>query len=241
MGMIRWICLGIFLCFLVSAQAQPIHIACIGNSITVGARVENPLTESYPAILGKLFAEHRDQHVQIRNFGIGGATMLRFGTPNVWRVLDSLRSFPAEVVIIEIGTNETVGAPRYNWEHIVELEKDYTDFIMEIRRLHPDVDIVVCSPLDMVLETPGLSKERLDNLIERRPRIWELRKRLKQLSREQHTFFLDLTRPFKGRADLMTSMDGVHPNKEGYAFLASTVYRFLQKHQLVNKRTESVN
>jgi lysophospholipase L1-like esterase len=198
--------------------------------------VENPLTESYPAVLEKLVAEYRNQSVQVKNFGIGGATMLRFGTPNVWRVIDSLRIFPADVVVIETGTNETVGAPRYNWEHIAELEKDYTDFIKKIRQLHPNVAIVVCSPLDMVLETPGLSKERLDNLIERRPRIWELRKRLKHLSKKQNTYFLDLTRPFKGRADLMTTMDGVHPNKEGYAFLASVVYRFLAKHQLVSKR-----
>lgn len=222
--------------FAVRSQNKTFHIACIGNSITAGARVADPLTESYPAVLENLFSENTSSKVQVKNFGIGGATMLRFGTPNVWRIIDSLRTFPADVVVIETGTNETVGAPRYNWEHIAELEKDYTDFITEIRRLHPNVAIVVCSPLDMVLETPGLSRERLDNLIERRPRIWELRKRLKQLSKEQKTFFLDLTRPFKGRADLMTTMDGVHPNKEGYAFLASVVNRFLkQKRLLIEK------
>lgn len=236
MVMLRWICSGVFLlvCVLVSAQAQRICIACVGNSITAGARVDNPLTESYPAVLGNLFAANKRQNVQVKNFGIGGATMLRFGTPNVWRVLDSLRMFPADVVVIETGTNETVGAPRYNWEHISEWEEDYADYIKEVRRIHPNVALVLCSPLDMVLETAGLSKERKENLTERRPRIWELRRRLKKISRLHDAYFLDLSKPFKGRADLMTATDGVHPNKAGYAFLASTVYRFLTRKQLVN-------
>lgn len=215
------------------SQDKEIRIACIGNSITVGARLQSPLTDAYPSVLQGFLAADTTHRYVVKNFGIGGATLLRFGTPNVWRVLDSLKNFLPDIVVIETGTNETVGATRYNWEHIAELEKDYADYIAALRRIQPTIKIVVCSPLDMVIQTEGLSKEREENLIERRPRIWELRKRHKAIARTHQTYFLDLTKPFKGRADLMTATDGVHPNKAGYAHLASVVHRFLSQRVLV--------
>jgi acyl-CoA thioesterase-1 len=217
------------------AQVNRTRIACIGNSITAGARVSDPELNSYPAVLsGMLIGEGYSDH-DVKNFGIGGATMIRFGTPNLWRLLDSLQVFSPDVVIIKVGTNETVGAPRYNWEHIGDFEKDYSDFIDAIRRINPDCRIIICSPLDMVIETNGLSSDRINDLSNRRPRIWELRKRIKKIAKNEQAYFLDLTKPFKGRADLMTTSDGVHPNKDGYYYLATLVFDFMVKKGIVVK------
>lgn len=218
-----------------SAQESRTRIACIGNSITAGARVSDPELNSYPAVLsGKLIGEGYAGH-DVRNFGIGGATMIRFGTPNLWRLLDSLQVFSPDVVIIKVGTNETVSAPRYNWEHIGDFEKDYSDFIDTIRRINPYCRFIICSPLDMVIETDGLSSDRKNDLSTRRPRIWELRKRIKKIAKNEQAYFLDLTKPFKGRADLMTTSDGVHPNKDGYYYLATLVFDFMVKKGIVVK------
>ena len=46
-----------------------IRVACLGDSITAGARVKRD-TESYPAVLGKLLGANFD----VRNFGLGSAT-----------------------------------------------------------------------------------------------------------------------------------------------------------------------
>jgi acyl-CoA thioesterase-1 len=227
----------ILFCFLnpLIIRAQNLRIACIGNSITFGARLDNPNNESYPAVLSEMLKANDYRNYEIKNFGIGGATILRFGTPNLWPLIDSLQNFKPDIVIIKAGTNETVGIPRLNWENINEFEKDYSDYISLIRKINPDCRIVICSPLDMVIQTEDLSPERITDLNGRRPRIWELRKRIKKIASAENTYFLDLTSPFKGKANLMTKKDGVHPNKDGYVYLASLVYDYLVKRKIVDK------
>ena len=218
-----------------AVKSQQLRIACIGNSITFGARLDKPDIESYPAVLAEMLKANDYLNYEIKNFGIGGATILRFGTPNLWPLIDSLDNFKPDIVIIKAGTNETVGKPRLNWEHIGEFEKDYSDYIAEIRKVNPNCKIVICSPLDMVIQTDGLSPERITDLTGRRPRIWELRKRIKKIASTENTYFLDLTSPFKGKANLMTKKDGVHPNKDGYQYLGSLVYDYLVKRKIVVK------
>jgi lysophospholipase L1-like esterase len=218
-----------------TGNAQNIRIACIGNSITAGARLTQPKTQSYPAVLSSMLKQDQYLNYEVKNFGIGGATILKFGTPNLWPLLDSLQNFKPDIVIIKAGTNETVGKPRLNWEHISEFEKDYSDYISLIRKINPDCRIVICSPLDMVIQTDGLSAERIADLSGRRPRIWELRKRIKRIARSEQVSFLDLTKPFVGKADLMTISDGVHPNRDGYQYLASLVFDYLVKNEIVLK------
>lgn len=218
-----------------AVKAQNVRIACIGNSITFGARLDKPDIESYPAVLAQMLKANDYLNYEIKNFGIGGATILRFGTPNLWRLLDSLPAFVPDIVVIKAGTNETVGKPRLNWEHIDEFEKDYSDYIAAIRKVNPNCKIIICSPLDMVIQTEELSPERITDLTGRRPRILELRKRIKKIANTENTYFLDLTSPFKGKANLMTKKDGVHPNKDGYQYLASLVYDYLVKNKIVLK------
>ena len=218
------------------SYTKEIRIACVGNSITAGARVTDPSKYGYPAILSDLLQSGGYQKCLVRNFGIGGATVLKFGTPNIWRVLDSLNLFVPDIVIIEVGTNETVGEPRRNWEHIDAFETDYQEYINRLRVINPACRIILCSPPDMVLTTPNLPAERLANLTERRPRIWELRERIRTLSKAEGIYFLDLSKAFRGRADLMTPMDGVHPNQAGYAFLAEQVFHLLKKKRLIRQQ-----
>ncbi len=218
-----------------AVEAQKLRIACIGNSITFGARLDKPDLESYPAVLSEMLKSNDYQNYRIKNFGIGGATLLRFGTPNLWPLIDSLQNFKPDIVIIKAGTNETVGSPRLNWENINNFEKDYSDYISLIRKVNPNCRIVICSPLDMVIQTEGLSPERITDLSGRRPRIWELRKRIKKIANTENTYFLELTRPFKGKANLMTNKDGVHPNKDGYQYLASLVFDYMVKRKIVVK------
>jgi acyl-CoA thioesterase-1 len=218
-----------------AVKSQQLRIACIGNSITFGARLDKPDIESYPAVLAEMLKTNNYLNYEIKNFGIGGATILRFGTPNLWPLIDSLDNFKPDIVIIKAGTNETVGKPRLNWEHIGEFEKDYSDYIAEIRKVNPNCKIIICSPLDMVIQTDGLSPERITDLSGRRPRIWELRKRIKKIAKSERVSFLDLTKPFEGKANLMTKKDGVHPNKDGYQYLGSLVYDYLVKRKIVVK------
>ncbi len=215
------------------AQSSKVRIACIGNSITFGARVQDPSAESYPAVLHALLQGGGYTGHEVKNFGIGGATVIRFGTPNIWKTVDSMKLYRPDVVVIEVGTNETVGSPRYNWEHIGDFEKDYTAYIKAIKEINPKCIFILCSPLDMVITTAGLLPERKNDLSLRRPRIWELRKRTRKIAKAEDAYFLDLTKPFEGRSNLMTVSDGVHPNKDGYSYMAKLVFDFMVKKRIV--------
>ena len=215
------------------AQSSKVRIACIGNSITFGARVQDPSAESYPAVLNALLQGVGYTGHEVKNFGIGGATVIRFGTPNIWKTVDSMKLYRPDVVVIEVGTNETVGSPRYNWEHIGDFEKDYTAYIKAIKEINPKCIFILCSPLDMVITTAGLLPERKNDLSLRRPRIWELRKRTRKIAKAEDAYFLDLTKPFEGRSNLMTVSDGVHPNKDGYSYMAKLVFDFMVKKRIL--------
>jgi hypothetical protein len=48
------------------ATAQVVKVACVGDSITEGAGVDNPGVNAYPVVLGRLLGTN----YQTRNFGV---------------------------------------------------------------------------------------------------------------------------------------------------------------------------
>lgn len=228
-----WIYL-ILISLTITANADSIKVACIGDSITAGARVE-PATESYPArlqaILGKSF--------EVRNFGQGGATLLKTGTPNVWRQLKAIRSFQPDVAVISLGTNDTVSGKRKNWEKIDKFDDDLASLINELKQMSSSPQIILCTPTSMVLETKGLSDDRLKNLTERKPRLQNLCQRMRTFARQDQSIsLLELNEVLKHRPDLVTEKDGVHPNKAGYVAIATTVSKRIR--QLCQRRPNIV-
>lgn len=209
-----------------ASESDSVRIACIGDSITQGARVSDPSVDSYPAELQKSF---HGELVDVKNFGVGGATMLKFGTPNVWQVLDEVKSYRPDIVIIIVGTNDTVGQPRHNWKHIDEFENDYKAYISNLKALSTSPEIFLVSPTDMNLDTPGLSDERKNNLETRRSRLWDLKYRIERIAEDEDVYFLDMTTRFENKPELFTDEDGVHPNAVGYEELALAIYNEIKE------------
>ena len=202
-------------------EASPIRVACLGDSITAGARVDAKV-ESYPARLQKILGDH----FEVRNFGIGGATLIKTGRPNIWRNLDAVKKFEPHIAIISLGTNDTVGGSRKNWEQIARFDSDYSELIEALVELPSKPRIVLCTPTAMVLKTPGLSEQRLANLTERKPRLQELCERVRKLAEkhaDRNVSLLDLNTVLQGRPELLSKGDGVHPNAEGYLAIAQVV------------------
>lgn len=198
-----------------------IRIACIGDSITAGARVDAEI-ESYPARLQQLLGKE----FEVRNFGIGGATLIKTGRPNVWNNLDAIRAYQPQVAVISLGTNDTVGGNRKNWDQIERFAGDYAELIDNLATLPCKPRIVVCTPTAMVLETKGLSKTRLDDLKQRQIRLQELCQRVRKVASEnsdKNVSLLELNAVLKHRPELLTETDGVHPNAQGYWVIAKTV------------------
>lgn len=205
----------------VLAEGPGIRVACVGDSITAGARVDAD-RESYPARLQVLLGES----YVVRNFGIGGATLIRTGSPNVWQKLDALQEFQPHVVVISLGTNDTVAGQRRNWEQIGRFDQDYLELIETLTGLESNPRLIVCTPTAMVLSTPGLSEQRISDLSERRPRLQELCRRIRKLVAEKsdpRVSLLELNPLLQERPELLTEADGVHPNAGGYQAIAEKV------------------
>jgi arylsulfatase A-like enzyme len=203
-----------------------IRVACLGDSITAGARVEAD-AESYPARLQQRLGDR----FEVRNFGIGGATLIKTGRPNIWRNLDAVSKFQPHVAIIALGTNDTVGGHRHNWEQIARFEKDYSELIGKLADLPTEPQIVVCTPTAMVLTTDGLSEKRAANLTRRKPRLQELCQRIRKLAEghhEQHVSLLELNAVLQDRPKLLVEGDGVHPNRHGHLLIAEAVAEHLR-------------
>ncbi|MDB4679038.1 GDSL-type esterase/lipase family protein [bacterium] len=210
-----------------------IRIACLGDSITAGARVD-ARTESYPAKLRLRLGSGWD----VENFGIGGATLIKVGRPNVWSVLDRVKNYQPDAVVISLGTNDTVGKNRKNWDRIDRFDNDYRDLITQLRGLGSSPIIFVCVPTPMVLETEGLTAERIADLREREPRLRNLSDRIRRVVAEFDDLgvvLVDLNGLLNNRPDLMTFKDGVHPNVKGYEQIAREVCKIL----LLNKRLKA--
>lgn len=215
---------GYYTCQLTTG-AEPIRVVCLGDSITAGARVDAK-TESYPAQLQRLLGDT----FEVRNFGIGGATLIKSGRPNIWSQLEAVKEFEPQVVVISLGTNDTVGGRRQNWEQIERFDDDYAELINSLRSLPTQPRIVVCTPTAMVLETPGLSAERLANLSERKPRLQNLCERIRKLAKtyaDKDVTLLELNAVLRERPHLLTETDGVHPNASGYLRIAEVVAKHI--------------
>ena len=144
-------------------KKEKILVACIGDSITFGARVEDRDTYSYPARLQLFLGEK--YHVE--NFGLGSCTLIRKGKPNVWSQLAKIRESNPDIVVVILGTNDTVSGSRKCWDHKNDFPQDYRDLIDTLRTFPSVPEVYICAPSPMVTETPGLDIARLANLQER--------------------------------------------------------------------------
>ena len=210
-------------------KKKKIKIACVGDSITFGARLEDPSVDSYPAQLQKLLGKK----YEVKNFGVGGCTFIRKGRPTVWNELPKIMEMNPDVVVISLGTNDTCGmgtcGNRKCWEYRDEFESDYRDMIDTLQTLSSKPLIRICAPSPMVLETSGLDSTRVAGLTIRKPRLHEIISIVKNLAEEKKVEFIDLNTPLDHKPALFTEKDGVHPNKAGYRAIAELVYQELKK------------
>ena len=119
------------------------RITCIGASITYGATLKDPATQSYPAQLQRLLGKN----YIVNNFGVSSATMLRKGDVSYWNTEAyklALQSQP-NVVFIDLGGNDS---KLINRVHLSEYEKDYHEMVRSFKQLptHPRVVLLLPIP-----------------------------------------------------------------------------------------------
>lgn len=191
--------------------AQPVRVACVGNSITYGTGIADREHFSYPVQLQQMLG---NEYV-VGNFGKPGATLLYKGhRPYVEQpeFKEALR-FKGDIAVIHLGINDT--DPR-NWPNYRdEFVKDYLSIMDSLRAANPKVRFILA---------------RMTPIADRHPRFqsgtkqWhdEIQTAIETVARVSGAELIDFHEPLYPYPNLLP--DAIHPNPEGAGILAKTVY-----------------
>lgn len=194
-----------------NAQNGKIKIACVGNSVTYGAGLRDPATQSYPALLQKKMGPD----YVVENFGRSGATLLRKGHNPYYKTKEFAEAvaFKPDVAVIHLGLNDT--DPR-NWNNYRnEFKGDYSWLIDTFRKANPAVKIYICLMTPIFHDHPRFRSGTRD---------WyaQIQTAIKEISAAEKVTLIDLHTPFYHHPDLFP--DALHPNAEGAIILEKTIY-----------------
>lgn len=193
------------------AQSKKIKVAAIGNSVTYGAGIIQPQTNSYPGQLQQLLGNE----YEVGNFGKSGATLLKMGH-NPYHKTEEFKkavNFKADIAIIHLGLNDT--DPR-NWPNYKDnFVGDYTWLIDTLKKNNASIKIYICKL------SPIFSSHRrfLSGTFDW---YWQIQEKIPKIARANDVDIIDFHHPLYSRPDLLP--DALHPNKEGAGILAKVVY-----------------
>lgn len=191
--------------------AEPVRVACVGNSITYGTGIADREHFSYPVQLQQMLGNG----YVVGNFGKPGATLLYKGhRPYVEQTefKEALR-FKGDIAVIHLGINDT--DPR-NWPNYRdEFVKDYLSIMDSLRAANPKVRFILA---------------RMTPIADRHPRFqsgtkqWhdEIQTAIETVARVSGAELIDFHEPLYPYPNLLP--DAIHPNPEGAGILAKTVY-----------------
>jgi acyl-CoA thioesterase I len=196
----------ILLTFTVNAQLTQIRVACIGNSITQGS------STTWPGTLGTLLGSHYN----VKNYGVGGATLLRKGDKPYWTLSQffEAQDFDPHIIIISLGTNDSknVETATNNWKYGSEFYSDYIDFIHTYRKNGRKTQIYVCYPPPAFQDNFSIN----DSIIH-----YQIIPIIDSVRRMENTLLIDWYTLMAGMSSYFA--DGIHPSNAGYAIMGGIV------------------
>ena len=189
-----------------SSIGNSIRVACVGDSITEDC--------GYPSDLQSLLGDN----YTVGNFGASGSTVLL----NSWKPymdqpeFQSAKAFEPNIVIIMLGTNDDLmSLHQYN----ESFEHDYTQLITSFQQLQSKPQIWIALSPPIFSNSSDLSPTYLVNTII--PKTQDLANKMNLPTINVYSAFGDRADYFK---------DGVHPDSQGAAFIATEVYNAINSH-----------
>lgn len=191
--------------------AEPVRVACVGNSITYGTGIADREHFSYPVQLQQMLGNG----YVVGNFGKPGATLLYKGhRPYVEQTefKEALR-FKGDIAVIHLGINDT--DPR-NWPNYRdEFVKDYLSIMDSLRAANPKVRFILARMTPIAYRHPRFQSGT---------KQWhdEIQTAIETVARVSGAELIDFHEPLYPYPNLLP--DAIHPNPEGAGILAKTVY-----------------
>lgn len=190
------------LSIMTASAAEPIKVACVGDSITQGAGAKPG--QSYPSQLQALLGDG----YQVGNFGVSGRTLLKKGDFPYWKEKKYQAALAMEpaIVIIMLGTNDT--KPQ-NWKFEAEFDADYRELVKSFQSLKSQPKVFLCRPVPVPGKgNYGINEENIQKEI---PRV-------DALAKELGCGVIDMHAALAKSPEMLP--DRVHPNTAGAGEMA---------------------
>jgi lysophospholipase L1-like esterase len=183
-----------------ASKAGPIRVACVGDSITE--------ITGYPSTLQSMLGDN----YTVRNFGSTGSTVLL----NSWKPymgqpqFVNAAAFQPDIIVIMLGTNDDLkDLEQYN----ESFEGDYAALISSFQQLQSNPQILIANSPPIFSNSSDLNPSYLaDTIIPLTD----------DLANKMNLPLIDVYNSFGNHTDYF--LDGVHPNSQGAALIASDVY-----------------
>lgn len=196
-----------------AAHSQPpLRIACVGDSITYGDKIEERETRSYPAALARL-AQGR---LEVGNFGVNGATAL----PTFFRAwTDTLAcrqalAFAPDAVVVMLGINDLLGFR----ERLDEYPAALCAVVARFQALPNPPRLFLCTLTPIA---PPESAQDVNRLIRE-----TMNPAIRAVAAETGAAVVDVSAVFPNRMELLP--DGLHPTAAGAEIIAQAVWAALE-------------
>ena len=192
--------------------APPLRVACVGDSITYGDKLDDRATQSYPAVLQRL----SQGRFTVDNFGVNSATALS-GIPfRSW--IDTpacpaaLASSP-DLVVIMLGINDRA-YPNLHARYSADLRA----LVQRFQALPSAPRLFLCTLTPIAPEEHQTSANRTirDTM---NPAI-------RTVAAETGATLIDLSAVYPNRLELLP--DGLHPSPAGAELIARTILAVLE-------------
>ncbi|MBI9065055.1 MAG: hypothetical protein JEZ14_23920 [Marinilabiliaceae bacterium] len=208
---------AVFMLFLSGQQIvdgqEKIKIACVGNSVTYGYKIDHRERNSYPAQLQQLLGDA----YEVENFGKSGATLLREGHRPYMdqKEFGDAVKFQPDILIISLGLNDT--DPR-NWPNYRDkFIADYMTLIGSIKKSDGTAPELWIGRMTPIFHTHPRFKSGT------RDWFWQIQETIEQVASNCNAKIIDWHSPLHMRTDLFS--DALHPDKEGAGIMAHLAYQ----------------
>ncbi len=218
------------LTFLLPASlAEPVKLACVGDSITFGYTIPERETKSYPAQLQQRLDKKGKGKWEVKNFGVSSMTLMKKTSKSYWgrKEYKASKDYAADIVIIMLGTNDSNGMHRAGIE--ANFKNDYHALIASYRegREEGQPRIILMLPPKCYLAGKGTDEGIIHGTIA--PII-------REVAKEEGLELIDLYDALGTEWDKELMPDKLHPSAEGAALMVKKIAPVVMKKAKKAKR-----
>ena len=206
------------------SQAYHVRIGTIGNSITHGNSLADPLTQAFPVVLDDMLKGVYGDTCLVKNYGLTTTTMLKNGDVSYWdtRHLRDYLSYAPEICFLMLGTNDT--KPQ-NWDvYWDEFISDYLSMMDTIKARNPSTLFILAYPPPAFEIKWGIRDSVILNGVI--PAI-------DSIAKLEDVVIMDFYYPLLDSAHLFP--DNIHPGIEGNVLMAEMLLDRIIKSDIIHK------